>query len=57
MQIYSDSKVSDFLQSITENQSVGFLNEWNAGRNHREKIYISYDSTNKNCQTGQFVHY
>ena len=55
MQIYSDSKVSDFLQSITENQSVVFLNEWNAGRNHREKIYISYDSTNKNCQTGQFV--
>ncbi len=55
MQIYSDSKVSDFLQSITENQSVGFLNEWNAGRNHREKIYISYDSTNKNCQAGDFA--
>ncbi len=28
------------------------LNEWNASRDHREKIYISYDSTNKNCQAG-----
>jgi len=52
MKIYSDSTVSDFLQSITADQSVGFLNEWNRSRNHREKIYISYDSTNKNCQAG-----
>ncbi len=52
MKIYSDSAVSDFLQSITADQSVGFLNEWNGARNHREKIYISYDSTNKNCQAG-----
>ncbi len=52
MKIYSDSTVSDFLQSVTVEQSVGFLNEWNGSRNHREKIYISYDSTNKNCQAG-----
>ena len=52
MRIYSDSKVSDFLNSITENQSVGFLNDWNETRDHREKIYISYDSTNKKCQAG-----
>lgn len=52
MHIYSDSKVSDLLQSMTEEMSVGFLNDWNAGRDHREKIYISYDSTNKNCQAG-----
>lgn len=52
MRIYSDSKVSDFLNSITDDQSAGFLNEWNASRDHREKIYISYDSTNKNCQAG-----
>jgi len=52
MRIYSDSKVSDFLSSITDNQSVGFLNSWNESRNHREKIYFSYDSTNKNCQAG-----
>jgi len=52
MHIYSDSKVSDFLSSITDDQSVGFLNCWNESRDHREKIYISYDSTNKNCQAG-----
>ena len=52
MRIYSDSKVSEFLNSMTDNQSVGFLNEWNASRDHRERIYISYDSTNKNCQAG-----
>lgn len=52
MKIYSDSTVSDFLHSITPDQSAGFLNEWNGTRNHREKIYISYDSTNKNSQAG-----
>ena len=52
MHIYSDSKVSDLLQSMTTEMSAGFLNDWNSGRDHREKIYISYDSTNKNCQAG-----
>jgi len=52
MKIYSDSTVSDFLGSVTADQSAGFLNEWNGNRNHREKIYISYDSTNKNSQAG-----
>ena len=52
MRIYSDSKVSDFITRITSDQSIGFLNEWNARRDHREKIYISYDSTNKACQAG-----
>ncbi|SCP99642.1 IS1634 family transposase [Anaerobium acetethylicum] len=53
MRIYSDSKVSDFLNSISEDQSVDFLNDWNETKDHREKIYISYDSTNKNCQAGE----
>lgn len=52
MRIYSDSKISDFLNSITNEQTAGFLNDWNSERNHRERIYISYDSTNKNCQAG-----
>lgn len=52
MKIYSDSTVSRFLSSITCDDKVGFLNRWNASRNHREQIYISYDSTNKNCQAG-----
>lgn len=52
MKIYSDSSVSAFLRSVTADRSAGFLNEWNGCRSHREKIYISYDSTNKNSQAG-----
>ena len=52
MRIYSDATVSDFFGRVTDDQSIGFLNEWNAKRDHREKIYISYDSTNKNIQAG-----
>lgn len=52
MKQYSDSTVSDFLNLVTDDQSTGFLNTWNESRNYREKIYISYDSTNKNCQAG-----
>jgi transposase len=53
MRVYSDTKVSSFLSSITEEYTSSFLNEWNRKRNHRERIYISYDSTNKNCQAGE----
>ena len=52
MRIYSDSKVSDFLKEITVDQRIRFLNEWNRKRDHRERIYISYDSTNKISQAG-----
>lgn len=52
MRIYSDSKISGFLQEVTIDQRIRFLNEWNAKRDHREKIYISYDSTNKTSQAG-----
>lgn len=52
MKIYSDSSVSEFLHNITVDDSVHFLNAWNENRNHNEKIYISYDSTNKKCQAG-----
>ena len=52
MKIYSDSKVSSFLNSITDEQSIGFLNRWNQNREHGERIYITYDSTNKNSQAG-----
>ena len=59
MKIYSDSKVSDFINSITRDQSLTFLDEWNEKQDHSQKIYISYDSTNKNCQAGDidFVEY
>lgn len=52
MRIYSDSKVSRLLGSITKDQTIGFLDDWNAHRDHRQRLYISYDSTNKNCQAG-----
>lgn len=52
MQIYSDSTVCDFLHDIDRDQSILFMNKWNEKRNKREKIYISYDSTNKKCQAG-----
>ena len=40
------------LNSVTKDQIIGFLNEWNKGRDRKQRIYISYDSTNKNCQAG-----
>lgn len=52
MRIYSDSKVSEFLRSMDEEVSVSFQNDWNEERNHRERIYISYDSTSKICEAG-----
>ena len=52
MKIYSDSKVSSFINGIKKEQSVEFLNRWNESVTHRNRIYISYDSTNKNCQAG-----
>lgn len=38
MKQYSDSNVSDFLNAVIDDQSIGFLNSWNETRNHREKI-------------------
>lgn len=52
MTIYSGSKVSRLLKSITKDQCIGFLDDWNQNRNHRDRIYISYDATNKNCEAG-----
>lgn len=52
MKVYSDSKISSFLRDIKRDDSIGFQNDWNGKRDHREKIYISYDSTNKHCQAG-----
>lgn len=52
MKLYTDSKVSDFFRKLRPEQSVGFLNSWNKSKNKRQKIYLFYDSTNKNCQAG-----
>ncbi len=50
MKRFSDSKISTFFKSITFEQIAGFLEIWNKGRDRKERIYISYDATNKNCQ-------
>lgn len=52
MRIYSDSTVSRFLSSISLPQMQGFLNDWNKKRDKTQRIYLSYDSTNKNCEAG-----
>ena len=52
MWIASDSTISKFLSNVTDEQIAGFLNDWNKGRDHKSRIYLSYDSTNKNCQAG-----
>ena len=52
MRILSDSTVSRFLAGIERDQITGFLDNWNAQQDHRQRIYISYDSTNKNSQAG-----
>lgn len=52
MKIYSDSKVREFLSTMDNRISVSFQNDWNEERNHRERIYISYDSTSKICEAG-----
>ena len=52
MTIYSDIKVCRLLKSMTKDQCIGFLDDWNKNRDHKSRIYISYDSTNKNSEAG-----
>ncbi len=53
MVMYSDSTISRFLQDMSLEKRKVFLDGWNSGMDHRRKIYISYDSTNKNSQAGE----
>lgn len=52
MHIYSDSKLSEFLANLTEDQKTEVLKRWVSMRGKQEKIYISYDSTNKVSEAG-----
>ena len=52
MRIVSDSTISRFFSSVDRDQITAFLDAWNNKRDHSEPIFISYDSTNKNCQAG-----
>ena len=51
MHIYSDSSISDLLsKNITPDDINTFINAWTKINKSKGKIYISYDSTNSNCQ-------
>ncbi len=52
MAIRSDAAVSAFYGGVTDEQSLGFVGEWNARRDKSERIWVSYDSTNKVSQAG-----
>lgn len=52
MKIYSDSTISKFIHNMDEGRSEEFLNRWNEHVPRNERIYVSYDSTNKQCQAG-----
>lgn len=52
MKIYSDSKVSDLFKDMSDDQRITFINAWTNMRKSNG-VYISYDSTNKNCQAGE----
>lgn len=52
MRIYSDSKISRLLKTMSKDQFIGFLDDWNRKRDHKSRIYVSYDSTNKNSEAG-----
>lgn len=52
MRIYSDSKISDFFDEITEDDKWNFFDVWNANKCKDKEIYISYDSTNKVSEAG-----
>ena len=56
MKLYSDSKVSSFINDITKDQCIAFQNEWNNRHDHREKIYITYDSPHKICHAGDLEY-
>lgn len=53
MTIYSDVKICRLLASMTKDQCIGFLDDWNKHRDHKSRIYVSYDSTNKSSEAGE----
>ena len=59
--IIHDYKIDEYLKTAIPNDSYVnlsvdhrqcFLNQWNRERNKREKIYVSYDSTNRHSTAG-----
>lgn len=52
MKIMSDSTVSRYLSGLTRAESSGFQSHWTKAHKTEDMVYVSYDSTNKDCQAG-----
>ena len=52
MDIVGDAAVSRLFSGVSKDQITEFLLAWNARKDHRQRIYVSYDSTNKHSQAG-----
>ncbi len=52
MQIFSDAAVSLFLQELGQEGSADFLAAWNAGRDHRQRICVSFNCADKTHKAG-----
>ena len=52
MYMYSDTTISRFFNELNGEDIQNFQNVWNEKMDKRKKIYISYDSTNKNTSAG-----
>ena len=44
MTIYSDTKVDEFLASVSRGQTIGFTEDWNRKQDHEQRVYITYQS-------------
>lgn len=52
MRVYKDTDVSDFVSETDDDLADYFLCAWNSLRDHREKIYISFNMADKSCKPG-----
>lgn len=52
MHIYSDSTISRFLKELSVDSRLRFMELWTGRQGKQDKIYVSYDSTNKISQAG-----
>ena len=52
MRPFSDSTISRVLLRHEQEEFLAFIEKWNAKQDHSQTIYISFDSTNKNCAAG-----
>ena len=52
MQIFSDAAVSLYLQELGQDQRADFLSLWNAGRDRKQRICVSFNCADKTYKAG-----